>query len=508
MYDSAKVILKFDELYSSDLKTCSVQKKFQIKSICKYQDIADKADYLLDIKHKKITQCKQINHQQNPINQETYEILLTNPRKTWSELSSIAFPKQPKFVALITGTNGKTSIAWITHQIWQLLGIKSGYIGTLGIHCANYHIESLTTPDAAVIHYHLNKMAEHGIECVVIESSSIGLDQDRLSFVKADVIIFTNFSLDHLDYHQTMQQYLHAKLKILSNLKVNGIFLMHESIEKNETFKEYINNFLNQPANSGLKTIYNNKIQFSSKCNFMNRKWIFNIDNIKYEINNNLIGDFNGTNMTAAFMIVKDSMHHLNCHISNNDMLMQFNRINPVPGRMNLVNKINGCDIYVDFAHTPDALDIALATLRQHYQTIYLVFGCGGDRDHSKREKMGEVAHKLANQTIITNDNPRSEDPQHIANQISHSCPNATIILDRKEAIKHIIEQVSKFNQYENQNSAILVAGKGEERTQIFKNYTEKFYDPDVINELTAQYEHGSQDHNTKPTNQQPDPKN
>ncbi|WP_172619018.1 Mur ligase family protein [Candidatus Cytomitobacter indipagum] len=393
------------------------------------------------------------------------------PRKTWSELSSIAFPEQPNFIALITGTDGKTSTAWITYQIWQFLGIKSGYIGTLGIYINNKKYKSdLTTPDASALHYYLDKMKKAHVNHVAIEASSIGLDQDRLAFVKANVAVFTSFGSDHLDYHKTIDQYLKAKLKIIDNMKSDGLFLAHHSIEnyiesmnndhvchKNYASKEF--------RNSAAEKFFNQKENYKSEKygkehSYSDGKWIFNLNGEKYEVSNKLIGGFNGENMTAAIMTIKHGIEQnekmknylKSKHYDsiNHAIIMQLNKIHPVPGRLNLVNHVHNCDIYVDFAHTADSLNKTLQTLKQHYKEVCLVFGCGGDRDKSKRSKMGEVAHKLADSIIITNDNPRSENPNAIASEILSSCPNAKIILDRKKAIKYSILRAIKSNKNQN----------------------------------------------------------
>ncbi|QEK38619.1 Mur ligase family protein [Candidatus Cytomitobacter primus] len=522
--------LKFKNLYSQDLETCNTESNIKINSICKHTNYLDQSEWFLnENKNSNKNLLKAIEHNKNIINCNLSKVMSydeikaidckinyiesINPQKTWSELASIAFPGKPKFIALITGTDGKTSTAWITYKTWQLLGIKAGYIGTLGIFLHEEKFESnLTTPDSAVLHYYLNEMKKLGIEHVAIEASSIGLERERLAFIKADIAIFTTFTSDHLDYHHNADNYLNAKLKILENISSSKDLFMHTSIKESNNYKEKIESLIKISTNSIESTMQNatNKIhnryepknQYGNGSKFSafykNNYWVFNIRNNTYHIQNKLIGNYNGDNMLAAFLIIEKS------GFMENEIINTFAKLQPVPGRLSLIDNINNCDIFVDFAHTPDSLKHTLTTLNQHYKKINIVFGCGGDRDKSKRKEMGLIADQLADNVIITNDNPRSEDPQKIADEIKSKCAKAKIILNRREAMRYSIDQLSQnhkhspdkskqINKHNSEKSeqtllksqeVLLIAGKGEETTQTFHDRIEEFHDQSVINEI------------------------
>ncbi|USO00550.1 MAG: UDP-N-acetylmuramoyl-L-alanyl-D-glutamate--2,6-diaminopimelate ligase [Alphaproteobacteria bacterium] len=447
-------ILDLEYFSSAKLQTCSGSQEIQITTVCKHTDHLSKAVFFLDERNLIST----ANHPQLEgkivISENSTILKTTNPKKTWAEMASIAFPQQPNFIALITGTDGKTSTAWITFQTWKSLNIKAGYIGTLGIYLHDQKFENkLTTPDAATLHYFLNQMKIANIEHVVIEASSIGLDQERLSFVKADIAIFTSFASDHLDYHNTKEKYLESKLKIINNLKDKKDLIVHSDVAKHIPF-----NCLTYGINS----------EFNSE--YINQKWKFSIKNQIFYVKNKLIGDFNGDNMLGAYFVLKKS------GLTNTDIFESFNKLETVPGRINLV--FDGeYSIFVDFAHTEHALLTVLTALKQQYENISLVFGCGGNRDKGKRQKMGAIAQQMCNSVIICNDNPRNEDPLQIALEIASNCSKAQIILDRKEAIKYAIKNLSK-------GDVLLVSGKGDERTQIIGDKVEEFHDATEINKI------------------------
>ncbi len=450
--------LKFQYLTTQKLTTCHSEENLPIETVCKHTDYITPGYWFLDERGDFSQEGIKVIGKNSPL------VKTTNPRKTWAELSSIAFQRKPNFIALVTGTDGKTSTAWITYQIWKSLGIKAGYIGTLGIF--NHHTKyesSLTSLDSADLHYHLEKMYDNDVQYVVIEASSIGLDQDRLEFIRPKIAVFTSFASDHMDYHKTPENYLNAKLKILNNLKKHSNLFIHESIRDNKTFRKQFNQtdkFQVYGGNSKYKSYYTRE-----------KTWQLEIDENEHMVYNDLIGSFNGDNMLAAFIIARKSK------FAERKIIQQLSKLKPVPGRCELVGKHNQGDIFVDFAHTPNALEKTLKCLNEIYKNVYLVFGCGGDRDKTKRSLMGEVAHLNATKTIITNDNPRSEDPMYIAKEIQTKCPEAQIILDRKEAIQEGIKLLEK-------DSVLLVAGKGEEGLQIFADKIENFHDESVINQI------------------------
>ena len=374
-----------------------------------------------------------------------------NVRKKLCEISSKFYKDKPKNIIAVTGTNGKTSVAELFFQILKLNKIPVASIGTLGIKSKDKTIKSdLTSPDTISLHKNLKKIKENKIDNVIIEASSHGLYQRRIDCLNLKAGIFTNFSQDHLDYHKTKLSYLNAKMilfrRILTKKKV---------IISDKSIKEF----------SILKKI-------SKKKGLR----IIDIHPVLKRINNNLdlnnkFNKYQKKNLSMAIAAAKL------CDLNENKIFISLNKIKDVEGRLELVKIFNNdVKVYVDFAHTPDALKKSLDALKQkHGSNISVVFGCGGNRDFKKRPLMGKIADINCNKIYITDDNPRNEKPEKIRKEIIRNIKNKNCfnISSRSKAIKTAIENAEL-------NETILIAGKGHENVQIYKNkiipFSDKLY--------------------------------
>ena len=361
------------------------------------------------------------------------------------------------FENAVTGTNGKTSTAYFCTQIWQLLGKKSASIGTIGIATgdglAYGATGSMTTPDPVKLHEILANLSNDGITNLVMEASSHGLDQCRLYGVNVKAAAFTNITRDHLDYHGTFEKYLAAKLRLFEIMH-EGVAVINADIPKAgqiiQLCEERGHKILSIGKN-GSYIILNDAIRTS-----VGQQISFEIAGKLYNINTRLIGEFQAYNLLTALALV------IGCGANTDEAVAALAKVEEVPGRMQGVG-VGGevARVYVDYAHTPDALEKALDVLRPYaVNKLWVVFGCGGDRDKGKRPQMGEVAARCADVLVVTDDNPRTEDAAVIRKEIIAACPEAKEIADREEAIKYAILNMSE-------GDVLLIAGKGHEKTQI-----------------------------------------
>jgi MurE/MurF fusion protein len=363
------------------------------------------------------------------------------------------FNKKPKNILAVTGTNGKSSVADFYHQIFSLNKINVATIGTLGIK-KNSTIRkiSITSPDIITLHKELEEIKKIGIDNVILEASSHGLEQGRLNGIDFKAGIFTNFSQDHLDYHKTMKKYFNAKMILFSNLIKKNRYLITDS--KIKEFKK-------------LK-----KIAQIKKLKLLTFDKDFNIYNMK---NLNLIGSFQYRNLLMAIKAAQI------CGVSQKKIIKNLSKICSVSGRLQLVRKLpNKTKIFIDFAHTPDALETVLRSLKNFYKKdITIVFGCGGERDKRKRSMMSRIASKFCNKIYITDDNPRNEDPKKIRKAIiKHlTIKNYFEIGNRVKAIETAVANSSY-------NDIILVAGKGHETSQDYGNKSINISDKKIIKKI------------------------
>ena len=355
----------------------------------------------------------------------------------------------------ITGTNGKTSVSHYISQLLDFLEIDNGVIGTLGMtKTKNKSIN--TTPDIFSIYNTLEEYSSNGINLAVIEASSHALMQGRLEGLSFIQGIFTNLTQDHLDYHETMDNYREAKGKLFKNN-----FSKRAIINRDDENYQY---FLDTASDKEPITFGIDDLEF-----FKNSEngFICQLNDYVFELP--LVGIFNLSNAIAAYNSVK-------ClGFSDDQIIPCLAKLSPPPGRM---QQLANSNIWIDYAHTPDALDNALSTLRMHYPEfkIRVIFGCGGDRDKGKRQMMGKIASERADSIILTNDNPRSEDPQAIIDDILAGTKienDVQIILDRGDAIRSAIQSLGE-------EEAILIAGKGHETSQVIGTNTLPFSDIEV----------------------------
>lgn len=391
--------------------------------------------------------------------------------------AGVVFQKVPKNLVAVTGTNGKSSVVSYVYQILAKLEKTSACIGTLGVESTekisdeslNNKSSVLTTADPITFRKILSSLNDAGVHNVAFEASSHGLFQRRLGDVKVKSAAFTSFSQDHLEYHQTMDGYLQAKLILFTENLVNG----GEAIINSEImFFDFIKNFL-QEKNISFCTVGSNgdvKIK-RNRRSLEGQNICFEYRGKKYEFETNIIGSFQAINLLIAAKLVS------NLGIEFDKTIEILPKIEAVPGRLQRITNIDSeYQVFVDYAHTPDALQKSLEELKKLKKKtgdLYIVFGCGGDRDTLKRPIMGKIASEIADKVIITDDNPRTEDPRKIRGQIAESAVEAEEIADRKSAI---IDTIAKLRK----DDILLIAGKGHEDYQIIGKERFKFSDIEI----------------------------
>jgi UDP-N-acetylmuramyl-tripeptide synthetase len=395
-------------------------------------------------------------------------LIVKNVKKFLVEACSVKYKEKPKNIIAVTGTNGKSSVANFYFQILKNLKINSAAIGTLGIFYKNkVKRTNLTTPDIITIHKELNFFKKKKIDNVCLEASSHGLHQNRLDGINFTAGIFTNFTQDHLDYHKNLKNYLRAKLYLFSSLlKKNSFAILDTDIPEFPIINKICKKRKIKILSFGSR---GNAIKLISHYYFGKKQIIkINFLNKIYNIIVDLIGDFQIKNLFASMLASYLS-------VKNSDKIVKtLSKIKSADGRMQSVGTKGKSAVVVDYAHTPDALKKSLQTLaKQFNKKVDVVFGCGGDRDKGKRYKMGKIANQFASKIYLTNDNPRSENPNSIIKQIKKGCSRSKIILDRKIAIKTAINNL-------NADSILLIAGKGHENYQIINNQKKYFSDQKV----------------------------
>ncbi len=376
-----------------------------------------------------------------------------NIKKLLSEIVSKFYKLKPRNIIAVTGTNGKTSVADFFYQILESNKIPVASIGTLGIKYKKRFIKTfLTTPDIITLHRNLKKLKKEKIENVIIEASSHGLTQNRLDNLNLKGGIFTNFSQDHLDYHRTMKDYLKAKLILFSKLLPKKSYVISDKFNK-----EY----------SNLKKISKNK---QLKLLDINKQ----VNHIK-KISVPLIGSFQIKNLSMAVLAARL------CNLSQIKIDNSLKKIKNVEGRLELVKKYsNNIRVFIDYAHTPDALYEAIKSLKNTYHNnISLVFGCGGERDIKKRPLMAKIAKSFCNKIYVTDDNPRKENPQKIRKEIIKHLKGVNYfdISNRSKAIKESIINAEP-------NETILISGKGHENYQDYGNKIISISDRQIIRRI------------------------
>jgi len=393
-------------------------------------------------------------------------IVDANPRRRLALMAARFYAPQPKTIAAVTGTNGKTSVTVFLRQIWQLLGRKAASFGTIGVVAPGFERPgSLTTPDPVALHRDLHELARLGVDHVALEASSHGLDQFRLDGLSLTAAAFTNLTRDHLDYHRDMEAYFTAKARLFTEILPKGgaaVFNIDSSYTARLSMLARarglrVLTYGRNPAadlwlSDALPEGLGQRIRVSGFGE-------------KRDVVVPLLGAFQAYNALAAAGLA------IGCGAPAASVLDQIAALTGVPGRM---QRIGDAPVLVDYAHTPDALETALNALRPFATgKLIVVFGCGGDRDAGKRPQMGAIAEKLADRAIVTDDNPRSEDPALIRRAILAASPKAQEIGDRAAAIHAAIGMMTL-------GDVVLIAGKGHERGQIIGNQTLPFDDAEV----------------------------
>ncbi len=394
-----------------------------------------------------------------------------------SEVCSFFFPNNIHQKLAITGTNGKTSISFYAQQIWKKQNMNGAIVGTLGV---NYKKSissksNLTTPDVITIHKTLGKLTKLGCKRVILEASSIGLEQQRLCPIKFDVVGFTNLTNDHLDYHKSIENYKFAKSLLFTNhVKKNSLAVVN-------TDSKFSSFFINLCKKNNLKILdYGRKAKFLRIKKIKRIKDCFETKIVFRSKETSLMIDccskFEIYNMLCSLIMV------YNTSLTSNKLEIIKKLKNP-NGRLEKVYDKKGIKVFIDYAHTPDAISEVLSSLKKiTLGKLFLVFGCGGDRDKSKRSLMTREAIKYSDLIIITDDNPRFEKSQDIVNDMingldSKDLKKIKIIKNRKEAIRNAVNLISK-------GDILVVAGKGHEDYQIIKNKKIKFSDKKIAKEF------------------------
>ncbi len=403
-------------------------------------------------------------------------IAVPNPRRALALAAAKFYARQPATIAAVTGTSGKTSVAVFTRQIWQRLGYASASIGTIGLVSPKRTVYgSLTTPDPIALHRSLDDLVGEGVTHLALEASSHGLDQHRLDGVRVSAGAFTNLSRDHMDYHPTVEHYLAAKLRLFTDLIVDGgaavISADHEHsqavIDAARTRKLRI---LTVGRNGdGIKLT-------DARVDGFAQKLTLEYVGKTYQVRLPLVGEFQIENALAAAGLVLatggDAEH----------VFASLEKLEGAPGRLELIGERNGAPVFVDYAHKPDALAKALEALRPYTKRkLVVVFGAGGDRDAGKRPLMGAIAAENADTVIITDDNPRSENPASIRAAIMAAAKGAKEIGDRAEAIRVAIAGLQK-------GDALLIAGKGHETGQTVGDKVLPFSDHEAAMAALAEH--------------------
>ncbi|MBV8504504.1 MAG: UDP-N-acetylmuramoyl-L-alanyl-D-glutamate--2,6-diaminopimelate ligase [Alphaproteobacteria bacterium] len=399
-----------------------------------------------------------------------------NPYRGLALMAARFHGRQPRTIAAVTGTNGKTSVVHFTREIWTALGHPAASLGTLGIVTAAEHRPgALTTPDPVALHRDLAGLAEQGIDHVAIEASSHGLNQFRLDGMSVAAAAFTNLTRDHLDYHGDMAHYRAAKQRLFTALLVpcGSAVLNRDSAEFARLggvcrdAAHPVIAYGRDPA-ADLRLVAREP---RGDSQFL----VLDVFGRRYELLLPLAGEFQVMNALAALGLVIATGGPVAGAVD------ALGNLTGVPGRLQFVaGHDGGGAIVVDYAHTPDALATVLAALRPHaHRRLAVLFGCGGDRDAGKRPLMGEVATRLADRVYVTDDNPRTEPPAEIRRAILDAAPNAIEIGDRREAIATAIAELGA-------DDLLVIAGKGHETGQIIGTETYPFDDAAIAHELAG----------------------
>ena len=405
-------------------------------------------------------------------------VVTPNPRRALALAAAKFFPRQPAIIAAVTGTSGKTSVAAFTRQIWERLGYASASIGTIGLVSPKRTVYgSLTTPDPIALHRQLDEIATDGVTHLAFEASSHGLDQFRLDGVRVAAGGFTNLSRDHMDYHPDVAHYFNAKLRLFRDLVMpDGAAVISADHDCSGQVAEaaYARGLRiiavgreADGAGEGIRLLQASIEGFAQKLVLEHRGRHF-------AVRLPLVGEFQIENALVAAGLA------IGTGSAAEAVFASLEQLEGAKGRLEHVGEHNGAPIFVDYAHKPDALAKALQALRPYARRkLVVIFGAGGDRDAGKRPLMGAIAAENADSVIVTDDNPRSENPATIRAAILAAAKGAAEIGDRAEAIRAGIAGLQP-------GDALLIAGKGHEIGQIVGDRTLPFSDHEAVAEALA----------------------
>ena len=400
---------------------------------------------------------------------------VADARLALSRAAAIFYARQPATIVAVTGTSGKTSVASFARQIFSRLGRKAAALGTTGIVTdAGVDEGALTTPDPITLHRTLDRLAADGFTHLAMEASSHGLDQRRLDGVRLKAAGFTNLSRDHLDYHPDMESYLAAKMRLFEALLAPGqTAVIDADGEYARRVVEVcrargLDVFTVGAKGEGLRLV-------EADAGAASTRLVVAHGGATRTIVLPLAGSFMASNALVAAGLCIAAGENADA------VLAALETLQGAPGRLEKVGERNGAPVFVDYAHKPDALEKVLGALRATTSgRLVVVFGCGGDRDRGKRPIMGEIATRCADVVIVTDDNPRSEDPAAIRREILAAAPGAVEIGDRAKAIAHAVSMLRK-------GDALVIAGKGHETGQKIGAATLPFSDHEAARKALAQ---------------------
>ena len=406
-----------------------------------------------------------------------------NARRDFALMAARFHAGQPRTIAAVTGTNGKTSIAAFARQMWAKLGFKAASLGTLGLVAPHMtRPGTLTTADPVALHQDLAALAAAGVDHVAMEASSHGLAQYRLDGVRIVSAAFTNLTRDHLDYHGTMQSYFAAKKRLFAEVMApGGSAVLNADVPQFDELCAicraaghrvlgYGRHGVDLRLNDVVRTPHGQRLRLT-------------VLGTPVDVEMPLVAEFQATNALAALGLVVADGADVQAASAT------LATLEGVPGRIQRAAvRRNGAAVYIDYAHTPDALETVLTALRPHTtRRLVVVFGCGGNRDAGKRPQMGAIAGRLADRIIVTDDNPRNEDPALIRRQILAACPTAREIGDRRAAIYAAVADLAD-------GDLLVIAGKGHDRGQIVAGTVHPFDDLEVAREAVSAADRGTPD--------------
>lgn len=393
-------------------------------------------------------------------------IAVAEPRLAYAQIASRFYAGQPEIVVAMTGTNGKSSTVEFLRQIWGYAGLNAACFGTLGVQSPEgYRPLTHTTPDAVALHQTLKGLKQQSVTHAAMEASSHGLVQYRLDGVKITAAGFSNLTQDHFDYHPTMEDYFEAKARLFTELTPKDAPVV---INVNDKYGQKLAQICHARGQQVMRVGWTGEDIRIDEVMPRNSSQVLNliVRGARYKVELPLAGEFQALNAVSALGLA------MSTGVAQDTAVAALGHLHGVAGRMERAGETRGgAPVFVDFAHTEDGLDKLLRSVRPHTMgKIILVFGCGGDRDPDKREKMGRMAAKLADEVIVTDDNPRTEDAASIRKAVMAGCPDALEIGSRAKAIH---EGVSRLGS----RDCLVIAGKGHEQGQIVGDQVIPFSD-------------------------------